>query len=104
MEEAGRGGARRFGGGVDARGDTVTRVRGVASAPDPDRVVVWGKRSEGSLGKWGVWWWIGLGFEGGGGLCGERWAGRGGLADWAGRLASWVGWPGGLGGFFFFFC
>ena len=24
-------------------------------------------------------------------------AGRGGLADRAGRLASWVGWPGGLG-------
>ena len=47
-----------------------------------------------SRGKW---------IRGSGGLCGERWAGRGGLADWAGRLASWVGWPGGLGGFFFFF-
>ena len=34
---------------------------------------------------------------------GGRWGGLGGLADWAGRLASWVGWPGGLGGFFFFF-
>ena len=52
-EEAGRGGARRFGGGVDARGDTVTRVGGVASAPDPERVVGWGEWSEGSWGSGG---------------------------------------------------
>ena len=54
-EEAGRGGARRFGGGVDARGDTVTRVGGVASAPDPDRVVGWGRgaRDRGGSGGCG---------------------------------------------------
>ena len=32
-EEAGRGGARRFGGGVDARGDTVTGVGGGGERP-----------------------------------------------------------------------
>ena len=58
-------------------------------------------KDEGGVGRGGREWVaarVGLGV---GGLCGERWAGRGGLADWAGRLASWVSWPGGLGGFFF---
>ena len=70
---------------------------GIGGCPDLDRGRTREEWDEGGSG-----WRLGLAW-GGGGLCGERWAGRGGLADWAGRLASWVGWPGGLGGFFFFF-
>ena len=78
------------------------RGGGDGFGPDPNWIRGVGARGEmGIVRVSGV---MRLGFgRGGGGLCGERWAGRGGLADWAGRLASWVGWPGGLGGFFFFF-
>ena len=86
-EEAGRGGARRFGGGVDAWGDTVTGVGGGGERPRSRSGRGVGERSEGSWGKWGLWWWIGLGFE-------EAWGvkrGEVGRTGWAGRLGRPVG-------------
>ena len=117
-ERRGAGGVRqgrRRGRGVAARGAPGRRARGSAemgvcfrarAARSPGSVPLdldrGGRGTERDVGaeSWEEWGGSGLGFVGGGGggICGERWAGRGRLADWAGQLASWASWLSWLGG------